>query len=96
MTFKILTADTRKVISRSEVRTAEDPFTQNKRTVDLVKTMGEPAHRFVRSKRDNIDASDHTMSILEPINDDDVYKLDPNEPFTDLQPAPHLDNLDAT
>ena len=35
------------------------------------------------------------MSILEHINDDDVYKLDPNEPFTDLQPAPHLDNLDA-
>jgi hypothetical protein len=51
MTFKVLTADTNKVILCSQVRPADDPLCPNLRLTDLFD--GEPPSRiFVRSRHD--------------------------------------------
>ena len=58
MTFKVLTADTHRVLFRSQVRPADDPHRPNLRLTDLFD--GEPPSTiFVRSKNDPDHAKDY-------------------------------------
>ena len=62
MTFKILTYNTHKIIYHSNIKSVEDPDTQNLR-LDLFDGE-EPLTNFIRSESDN--NQDQTMMIMTP------------------------------
>lgn len=47
MTFKVLTDDTKRVIFRSNVRSAEDPQTSNQRLNKIIDSTAEPVVEVV-------------------------------------------------
>jgi hypothetical protein len=70
MTFKILTADTKKIIHRSGVRTALDNTAPNLRADLFDGEMDTPVKRFVRSKNDESDDPTGQMVVIEPYEHD--------------------------
>ena len=65
MTFKILTSDTKKIIYRSNVRSASDPMVVNKRIDSDINNdnISKGDKVFVRSRGDNEIAEDYVKII---------------------------------
>ena len=84
MTFKVLTADTKKVIARSLIRTAEDPSTRNRRLDFLNDDIKDPdkLKEFVRSFHstplpENFSTDgESTACETQPSETEDVEKTD--------------------
>jgi hypothetical protein len=82
MTFKVLTADTGRILYRSQVRPADDPTRPNLRLTDLFD--GEPPSKiFVRSKND-------------PDTAEDFSNLDPDSGEIDQDVTPSMVHVDTS
>jgi hypothetical protein len=85
MTFKILTADTKKIIHRSGVRTAADSTTPNLRADLFDGETDVPVKRFVQSKNDENDDPTGQMVVMEPYEHE--YDPEDNLEFKGFDPS---------
>jgi hypothetical protein len=80
MTYKILTADTKQIIFRSSVRTANSSSAPNLCTALFDGEMDPSITRSVKSKHESSNLSDDLigpMPVIEPYDDNECY---PNTP----------------
>jgi hypothetical protein len=86
MTYKILTADTKEIIFRSSVLTANSSSAPNLRTALFDGEMDPSITRFVKSKHGSSDLSDDLigpMPVIELYDDNECY---PNTPYESTTP----------
>ena len=69
MTFKILTDDTSKIISRSNIHPADDLLEPNLRLDSLG---GEESKKFIKSRHDNLDQSESNCSNMPIVDPKDL------------------------